>query len=268
LPLIEESALAEQFKRDKNQYYDSPENDLIAAGNPQAQQPSSLLCPSDGSRGRLYISTAANAYGLEFGKANYVGYVSPIHVVCMRTHPGAFINTIGRLKYCTDGTSKTLMLTEIRTRDNQRDSRGVWAAAWTGGSLIAYDMHTANAGFTGAEPGCGPAGTKTRNMPYVPYPYPSIDCLTPNSQPLGNMDQIHECPPNDTAAARLENMPCLGDNGTWTAVAPRSNHMGGVNAAHIDGSIRWINDDIDQFLMARLVSVNDGQGEKEGLSQN
>jgi prepilin-type N-terminal cleavage/methylation domain-containing protein/prepilin-type processing-associated H-X9-DG protein len=268
LPQFEEQTLADQFKQDKNQRYDQPENDLINAGNPQAAQPGSLLCPSDNTRGRLYQSTAINAYGLVFGKTNYVGYVSPIHVVCMRTHPGAFTNEPTKLSWITDGTSKTLMLAEIRTRDAQRDSRGVWAAAWTGGSIIAYDMHPANAAFSDAEGGCGPT-PHTRNMRYIPYPYTGVDCLTPNSIPFGNEDKIHEAPITETAAARLDNMPASTDSdGKWTGAAPRSNHPGGVNATHCDGSVRWLDNEIDQFLMARLVSINDGQGEREGKSKD
>src|SRR5215203_4879946 len=77
LPLIEEQAIADQFKQDKNQKFDEPESDLINAGNPQSAQPGSLLCPSDNARNRLYTLTpTTNGYGLTWGKANYVGYVS------------------------------------------------------------------------------------------------------------------------------------------------------------------------------------------------
>lgn len=267
LPQFEEQALADQFKKDKNQKYDDNDPDLIAASNPQAVQPGSLLCPSDNARDRLYISTTTNSYGLTFGKANYVAYVSPVHIVCMRTHPGAFTNDVTKLSWLSDGTSKTLMLTEIRTRDVQRDSRGVWAAAWTGGSILAYDMHPADPTGSSAEAGCG-ATPHTRNMRYIPIQYPGIDSLAPNSLPIGNEDKIHEAPVTDAAAARLDNMPAGPDNGTWTAAAPRSSHPGGVNATQCDGSVRWIDNDIDQFLMARLVSINDGQGETQGFSKN
>jgi len=267
LSLIEEQGLADQFKKDKNQRFDDNDADLINADNPQAAQPASLLCSSDSARNRPYISTTANSYGLTFGKTNYVGYVSPIHVVCMRTHPGALTNELTKLNWITDGTSKTLLLTEVRTREAQRDSRGVWAAAWTGGSLIAFDMHPGNAANSAVAGGCGDS-PHTRNMRYVPWPYTGIDSLTPNSQPTGNEDKIHEAPISESAAARLENMPASTDNGTWTGVAPRSNHPGGVNATHCDGSVRWLENDIDPFLMARLVSINDAQGETVGFLQN
>jgi prepilin-type N-terminal cleavage/methylation domain-containing protein/prepilin-type processing-associated H-X9-DG protein len=260
LPQLEEQALADQFKKDKNGRYDNPENDLIAAGNPQAIQPTILLCPSDSARNRFY-TRPSTSFGLTFGKGNYAAYVSPVHVVCMRTHPSALSNEIQPLSKISDGTSKTLMVTEVRTRDHQSDPRGVWAAAWTAGSMLAYDMHPKNKTANTADQGCGEA-PRHSNMPYVPFIYPDIDALTPNSIPKGNMDQLRDCPEKNLAS--LEGMPCEKQNDTWTSAAPRSLHTGGVNAAHCDGSVLWVTDDIDQFLMARKVSSTDGQGEAEG----
>jgi hypothetical protein len=185
----------------------------------------------------------------------------------MRTHPGALTNELTKLSWITDGTSKTVMLTEIRTRESPRDSRGVWAAAWVAGSILSFDMHPSNSAGTAAEAGCGTT-PHTRNMRYMPFNYPGIDSMVPNSMPSGNEDKIHECPITDLVAARFDNMPCGADNGTWTSAAPRSNHPGGVNATNCDGSVRWIDNEIDQFLMSRLVSINDGQGEIEGFSKN
>ena len=34
------------------------------------------------------------------------------------------------------------MVSEIRTRDSEGDSRGAWVAAYRGGSILAFDMHT------------------------------------------------------------------------------------------------------------------------------
>jgi prepilin-type N-terminal cleavage/methylation domain-containing protein len=252
LPQIEDQALLDQFSLDKNGRYDIAETDLVDAGNPQRNQLPVLLCPSDGALGRLY-SSPNESFGLTFGKGNYAAYVSPVHVICMRTFPGAMINELQPLARITDGTSKTLMLTEVRTRDNTRDPRGIWAAAWTSGSILAFDMHDAASGV-----GCG----SKRNSPYNPLENLSIDALTPNSRPTGNSDRLRECP--EPAAADLDLMPCAKDNGTWTAGAPRSAHPGGVNATHVDGSVVWIADEIDKYLMARMVSINDNQGNIEG----
>jgi hypothetical protein len=41
-------------------------------------------------------------------------------------------------------------------------------------------------------------------------------------------------------------------------------HVGGVNASLVDGSITWLANEIDPFLMARMVSINDAQGNVEG----
>jgi prepilin-type N-terminal cleavage/methylation domain-containing protein len=270
LPQIEEQGLSDQFKAGGNKTkYNNPDADLPNYGNPQSSQPNVLLCPSDGARGRVYQKVQRGggpslAFGLVFGKANYVAYVSPIHIICMRTHPGSLINDLQPIKNITDGTSKTLMLTEVRTRDNTDDPRGVWAAAWTAGSILAYDMHAQNSAGNGAETGCG-AAPHTRNMAYIPYAYPGVGCFPPNSKPIGNADMLRDCPESNVAS--LENMPCAVQNGTWTSAAPRSMHPGGVNATHCDASVVWINDDIDEFLMARQISINDGQGEIEGYSK-
>jgi hypothetical protein len=153
------------------------------------------------------------------------------------------------------------MLTEIRTRDNVSDPRGVWTANLTSGTLLAYDMHgrEPGRGSTSCELGC-PA---KRNAPYVPCENLDIDAMTPNSRPTGNSDRLRECPEKEVAD--LEIMPCSTDNGTWTGGAPRSLHTGGVNASNVDGSGTWIANEIDKFLMARMVSSNDNQGNVEGV---
>jgi prepilin-type N-terminal cleavage/methylation domain-containing protein len=273
LPQIEEQGLSDQFKAGGNKTkYNNPDTDLPNYGNPQQAQPNVLLCPSDGARGRFYTKVIRGGggglnFGLTFGKANYVGYVSPIHIICMRTHPGAFTNEVQPIKNITDGTSKTLMLSEVRTRDNTDDPRGVWAVAWTAGSILAFDMHTRKLDKEEPEGGCGPNTPKPRyrNMPYIPFIYPNVGSFTPNSSPVGNADMLRECP--DSNGARYENMPCDLESlhtYTWTSAAPRSMHPGGVNATHCDASVVWVSDDIDIFLMARKVSINDGQGEVEG----
>jgi prepilin-type N-terminal cleavage/methylation domain-containing protein len=263
LPQIEETALADQFARDRSGKYEDAETDLGPAGNPQAAQPNPLMCASDSARGRIYNSTGSNSFGLAFGKGNYAAYVSPIHIVCMRTHPSGLSNDLRKLAGISDGTSKTFLISEIKTRDSIRDPRGVWAAAWTAGSILALDMHTKAAGGGSAEVGCGPVPHRA-NMPYTPFIYPNVDCLTPNSQPSGNADQLRECNVQDKPQSRLEGMPCEVENSTWTSAAPRSNHTGGVNAANCDGSVTFVTNEIDQFLMARKVSANDSQGEVEG----
>lgn len=255
LPQIEEQALADRI--DLKKKITDPEPNLKAAGNPQQSQPAILMCPSDAARGRMFSSNSSLT--LTWGKANYVAYVGPEHVVCMRVFPGALINEPQSLKKITDGTSKTILLTEVRTRDNTGDERGVWALAWNGASIISFDLHSTTAGASGT----ADCATLKRNTPYIPFDV-GTDPLPPNSPPSSNnRDQLVECP--DQNGADLELMPCIKQhNDTWISAAPRSNHVGGVNVTRIDGSVDYINNDIDKFLMARMISINDGQANVEG----
>jgi len=245
LPQIEEQALFDTYNLEKR----INEQDTVT--KPEQQQVEVLLCPSDGARGRLYSSR--NSFSRSFAKGNYVAYVSPEHINAMRVFPGAMINEVQPLSQITDGTSKTIMLTEVRTREAQDDPRGVWAAAFCGGSIISFDMH---------DVGHPLGGGVQRNSQYNPFENVDIDALTPNSRPTGNSDRLREC--TDPAGADLELMPCSLDNSTWTGAAPRSSHSGGVNAALVDGSLYWLSDDIDKYLMARMICINDGAINAEG----
>jgi len=261
LPQLEEQALYQRFfpTRPILALGGRPGQEFAKNGNPQESQLQVLLCPSDGSRGRSFKVSVGTFSAFRFAKGNYAAYVSPVHTTCMRTMPGAMINELQPFGRFTDGTSKTLMLAEVRTRDNERDPRGVWAAAWTGGSILAYDMHGIDPATAGIDLACG---TK-RNSIYTPIVIADAPSLTPNFPAnLLNQDYILLC--DDSAGANFDQMPCHDQNDGRAAAAPRSTHPGGVNAAHVDGSGIWVNNDIDIHLMARMVSINDGQGEVEG----
>ena len=167
LPFIEESALYGQFDLKKTALNQN------ATTRPEEQQPSILLCPSDSARNRFYFSS-----GRRFAKGNYVCYVSPEHTVSMRCFPGAMINEPQPLKRFIDGTSKTLMLSEVRTREDENDERGVWAIGLNGGSIISFDMHSTTAG-SGGVTGCDGLH---RNTPYKPFDV-GTPALPPNSPP-------------------------------------------------------------------------------------
>jgi prepilin-type N-terminal cleavage/methylation domain-containing protein/prepilin-type processing-associated H-X9-DG protein len=262
LPQIEEQALYNQFQPSKAilALGSRPGQNLTTQGNPQEAQPPILLCPSDGSRSRSFKETRGTYSAFRFGKGNYAAYVSPVHVTCMRAYSAAMINEVQPFKRFTDGTTKTVMLAEVRTRESETDPRGVWAASWTGGSILAYDMHAMVAGA--AEINCSNA----RNKPYTPIAYPGVDSMPPNTPASwSNQDYIRIC--DDPASSLFEQMPCHDQSATRAAASPRSRHTGGVNAAHVDGSGIWIADDVDMYLMARMVSINDGQGEAEGFKQ-
>jgi prepilin-type N-terminal cleavage/methylation domain-containing protein/prepilin-type processing-associated H-X9-DG protein len=254
LPYLEEQDLADLIDLEKK--IPDQATTLIANDNPQEAQPDILLCPSDTALGRLYANLR-NTWNLRMGKGNYAAYVSPEHIRSMRVFPGALINENQPLARIVDGTSKTIMLAEVRTRENALDPRGVWAAAWAGGSLLGFDMHN-------APPNDLVDNSDKRNSPYSPCLYACLEPgLPPNSaQNWGNVDWVRECP--DSGGAGIEGMPCTTQTTSRSSGAARSSHPGGVNATHVDGSVVFILDDIDQFLMARTVSISDGEGEQEG----
>jgi len=262
LSLIEEPTLAAQFELKVKLNSINPT--ATGINRPWESQIPVMMCPSDTASGRFYTPAASRGAGgfqtgFRFAKGNYAAYVSPEHARNMRIFPGALINEPRSMSKIPDGTTKTLLISEVRTRDNQSDPRGAWAGSFVGGSLLAYDMHSFNTTGTLIETASG----LKANSPYIPGAYPNVDSLPPNTTAnWTNRDYIRECP--DTSAADAEGMPCTSQSTTRSAASPRSNHPGGVNASHVDGSVTFLFNEIDLFLMARMVSSTDGQGEREG----
>jgi prepilin-type N-terminal cleavage/methylation domain-containing protein len=257
LPQLEEQALADKFNLKVK--FDSV-NPATATARPWEAQPSILLCPSDGASGRMYAPPAGRGGGFQagfrFGKGNYAAYVSAEHARNMLVFPGALANEPQSLKKITDGTSKTILLAEVRARDNEMDPRGAWAAALAGGSILAFDMHSKRHPDVRAD--------SKRNEPYSPFVYGGTNPGLPPNPPKswGNNDWIRDCP--DSAEADITGMPCTVQTDVRSTAAPRSQHVGGVNVSHVDGSMEWVSNEIDQFLMARMVSINDAEGMIEG----
>ncbi|MGD9633838.1 MAG: DUF1559 domain-containing protein [Pirellulales bacterium] len=256
LPQLEEQPLYDQFNFDSDKHAFNQD----VSTRPEERQPEILLCPSDGARGRMYFSETYTL-GRRFAKGNYAAYVSPEHIECQRVFPGALVDQLHKLSKVTDGTSKTIMLAEIRTREPEWDQRGAWVLAWTATTMLSFDMHSETSAT-----GCNNAATTTRNTPYVPRAVDSEQTQPPNNPPTAwNADQLRECPDDGAAEASLELMPCKRES--FFSAAPRSMHVGGVNAAHIDGSVAWLDDAIDPYLMARQVSINDGQIDTDGYQK-
>jgi prepilin-type processing-associated H-X9-DG protein len=242
LPYFEQGALHNQF--------DFGRSVLDQPNEPQAAQPAVLLCPSDSARGRLFEDASLTG-GKRLGKGNYAAYVSPYHVEWTHRFPGALTSHLGR-KHAdfTDGTSNTLLLSEVRTRQQAADQRGAWAIAWTGSSLLAYDLHDE------VDP------VVLSDYGYKPNLAPSFLGFTqkPNNQGP-NLDMIYDCV--DPAGAQLQRMPCntwaAGGTLEYLSAAPRSLHPNGVNVVYADGHIAYLPDTVDSLTMAYLVCIDDEQ---------
>ncbi|TWT77290.1 putative major pilin subunit [Posidoniimonas polymericola] len=238
---IEERAIYDQFDI-------KSVNVALTPGSPAAAQPASLLCPSAGSDGKYYehrLIKAPDGEPSRFGKGNYAAYVSVYHSNKLG-FPGALPLFGQKLRQVTDGLSSTLLVSEVRTRDLTTDVRGAWALPWSGASVLAFDMHSEQ----------GPSNIDG----FEPIPDWATDGLarTPNA---AIYDSIDKCA--DQEAAFFEGMPCSGDgregSGSFRSAAPRSNHIGGVNTAFLDGHVGFAADDIDPIVMAYQVYIRDGQ---------
>jgi prepilin-type N-terminal cleavage/methylation domain-containing protein/prepilin-type processing-associated H-X9-DG protein len=129
-----------------------------------------------------------------------------------------------------DGSSNTILASELLSGANQQDVRGVWAAGSVGSSLIAAHATGDDIGPNWNNNGgdcaddiwsIGSFGSGTQSLP------------------AQNLSNWSDCPSQQATA--------------------RSRHPGGVNALMGDGGVRFIKSTIDQLSWYILNSANDGQ---------
>lgn len=239
LPYLEQTPLHSEF--------DFGQTVLNQTKEPQRNQPAVLLCPSDQAKGRFYQDSTYTNNKI-FGKGNYAAFVGPVHVEYQNRYRGVLTSHQPHShRNVTDGTSNTVMLSEVRTRTQTTDQRGAWALPWTGSSQLSFDMHDVTNTFTGMDVG------------YQPWTASVGQTQPPNNQKTSNLDMLYVCP--DPADSQLKRMPCNtfgpGAN-NYLSAAPRSLHPGCVNVAYADGHVSILTDNIDETLMARLISIEDG----------
>ncbi len=197
-----------------------------------------LLCPSDGGNRVLYSASptgAARAHGDNWGRTNYAANAGsadiypdePSHDTLHRmTGPdsrgwrdpctrGVMGPNVGiKLARITDGTSKTIMVGEIRAGLTEQDARGVWAMGHAGASLLV------GYGFGGDDNG--------------------MNACAPNT--FGKADDVF----SDICADPNAIAECMGCDGGYFAQATiRSIHVGGAFVGMCDGSVQFLNEDIE-----------------------
>ena len=239
LPFIEQAPLHAQF--------DFNVDSLNQPKEPQTAQPAVLLCPSDQAKGRMYSDTFTN--NKVFGKGNYAAFVGPVHVEYQHRFRGVLTShqPHAHKDIATDGSSNSVMLSEVRTRAQTNDQRGAWALPWTATSQLSFDMHDQVNTFSGAAVG------------YTPWTASLGLTQPPNNQKSANLDMLYNCP--DPADSQIRKMPCNtygGGANFYLSAAPRSLHPNCVNVAYADGHVSIFTDNIDEILMAKLISIEDG----------
>jgi prepilin-type N-terminal cleavage/methylation domain-containing protein len=148
-------------------------------------------------------------------------------------------NTSLRHNRVIDGTSKTVMIAELRSGLSAIDPRGVWALGKGSSSLWAHG------GVLGDDPG--------------------PNCLDPSA------DDVYTGPELTTATSEAAlvdaGMPVSAASWPNHQQTARSMHTSGVFVALVDGSVHWISDFIQILPSApqslsvwdRLMVSNDGQ---------
>lgn len=147
-----------------------------------------------------------------------------------------------------DGTSKTVMLSEILTwdepdadKEEEVPGNGDWRGAWMVGGIGA-------SAFTGFWPpnskgGTAPSGIEGSGEVMV--------------------DLIPACARDGLTTQDAPEMPCEeAEDGLFRASA-RSRHVGGVNAAMGDGSVRFVDEEVD--ILVWRAACTRGEGESIGL---
>lgn len=262
LPFLEEQALYDQFD------FTTPGVTVFNLPNfPQEREIGTLMCPSDAASGRLFSHSSAPINGTVFAKANVAFFVAPMHTEFQKHIPGALGGfepgeKIGqRLRRVKDGLSKTMLASEMRARDHERDVRGVWALPWIGATLLAADVHPDDDGYF-------PHGSIV-NYHYVPastadLAEAGIDPQTPNQQNI--QDQLWRCPDPELAVQEL--MPCAkarGSGRSFASASPRSRHLGGANMVALDGHVGFVLDSVDWQAYGAAVSTDDGFNPSEAV---
>ena len=222
LPFVEQNAMYETLN------FNVRAND----GNNKLYRTTPLdifTCPSEGvtlgesNSGNQWWSHQRYSYGVCVGNTNYAQHDANNWdgLWTYKNGGSAFqMNRIHNLAAVTDGTSNTVMVSELPMNQNDQGWQGMYAAA----------IYSSGAGFTGY---------------LTPNTKASVDggrrCWNPN-------DYLQKIPCHNA-----------GDNWWSATFAAFSMHPGGVNAGNYDGSVRFIPETIDIWTWRGMTSTQGGE---------
>lgn len=146
-------------------------------------------------------------------------------------------STAKRITGIQDGTSQTLLLSEICVPDSQEDTRGAWAMV----SSCSFG-------------GRGGSGALGNNFATI---------ITPNKNPdvYGNgfRDLVAHCDNGLRGNCRCDDRSGGGNNGKDVVNGARGFHDGGVQVTLCDGSGRFVSENIDAGIWYALLTSVWGQ---------
>jgi hypothetical protein len=135
-----------------------------------------------------------------------------------------------KIAQVTDGTSNTIAATEVLTSGTVTDDRGAWGHPAGCGVALNFD------------PSVTPAGPPMR--------------INGDALNVNHRDRPSHC----ESVAGDRQLNCVdASNGIDANIAPRSRHVGGVHAALLDGSVRFINENTQTFIVAALFTIGNGE---------
>jgi prepilin-type N-terminal cleavage/methylation domain-containing protein/prepilin-type processing-associated H-X9-DG protein len=246
LPQMEEQGLSDKFERNTSVSTGFTPINLPGANNRNVEARGTeipvLLCPSDAYNKVKYQGKSGSPHNGNWARGNYAANAGrmfltsttsatePIRMHGPSTawiHPqkDCFRGVVGpnaalKLRQISDGTTKTILLAEIRAGLSEQDGRGVWALGHAGASLIA--MYGAGGDANGPNA-----------------------CYSSSDDVYTDMaDAPPACGVSSNPTAAAECMTASG-GGVFDQATARSRHPGGVHVAMADASVQFINDDIE-----------------------
>jgi prepilin-type N-terminal cleavage/methylation domain-containing protein/prepilin-type processing-associated H-X9-DG protein len=184
-----------------------------------------FTCPSDDA-GENLVDWGAS-YPVHVAKSNYLGIFSGLNdgdAYSDRVSACRAVFGYGRgraLEEIEDGTSHTMAVAEYLKGVNASDNRG--------------DFWTNRAGCQTLFVTLGPNSTAPDSICY------------------------QFCPTGGSPNEPSQNLPCIPGADDVNYASPRSRHPGGVNAVFCDGSVHFLQDDIDTGTWQGLGWIADGR---------